>query len=60
VAPENQAAFEALLAGQPTACVGRVTEAPKLTINGLDGSRLAALTVEEMKAAWKRPFGDLI
>ena len=60
VAPENRDAFEALLAGQPVACVGRVTEAPKLTIKSLDGSRLAALTVEEMKAAWKGPFGDLI
>jgi phosphoribosylformylglycinamidine synthase len=60
VAPESRNAFEALLAGQPMACVGRVTEAPQLTINGLDGSRLAALTVEEMKTAWKGPFGDLI
>jgi len=60
VAPENRAAFKELLAGQPMACVGRVTEAPELTINGLDGLRLASLTVEEMKAAWKGPFGDLI
>jgi phosphoribosylformylglycinamidine synthase len=60
VAPDNQAAFEALFAGQPAACVGQVTEMPQLTINGLDGTCLAALPVEEMKSAWKGPFGDLI
>jgi phosphoribosylformylglycinamidine synthase len=30
VAPDNQAAFEALMAGQPMACVGQVTERPQL------------------------------
>ncbi|MGD9309920.1 MAG: AIR synthase-related protein, partial [Desulfosarcina sp.] len=60
VAPDNQAAFEALMAGQPMACVGQVTEQPQLTINGLNGSCLATLSVEAMKAAWKGPFGDLI
>jgi len=60
VAPENQAAFEALLADQPVACVGRVTAVPQLIINGFDGSCLADLSVDEMKSAWKGPFGDLI
>jgi phosphoribosylformylglycinamidine (FGAM) synthase-like enzyme len=60
VAPDNQAAFEAVLAGHPVSCVGQVTEAPQLKITGLDGSCLAALTVEQMKSAWKGPFGDLI
>ncbi len=60
VAPENQAAFEALFAGLPAACVGQVTEMPQLTITGIEGKCLAALTVERMKSAWKGPFGDLI
>jgi phosphoribosylformylglycinamidine synthase II len=60
VAPDNQAAFEAVLAGHPVSCVGQVTETPQLKITGLDGSCLAALTVEQMKSAWKGPFGDLI
>ncbi len=60
VAPDNQAAVEALFAGQPAACVGRVTEMPQLTINGFNGTCLAALPVEAMKSAWKGPFGDLI
>ena len=60
VAPDNQDAFAALFAGQPAACVGEVTEMPQLKITGMDGECLADLTVEEMKAAWKGPFGDLI
>jgi phosphoribosylformylglycinamidine (FGAM) synthase-like enzyme len=38
VAPDNQAAFEALLAEHPVACVGQVTETPQLKITGLDGN----------------------
>jgi phosphoribosylformylglycinamidine synthase II len=60
VAPENKEAFETLVAGMPAACVGRVTDMPQLKISGIDGSGLATLTVDEMKAAWNGPFGDLI
>jgi phosphoribosylformylglycinamidine synthase len=60
VAEANQDAFERLFEGQPVACVGRVTDVPKLTIAGTDGNDLANLTIDSMKAAWKRPFGDLI
>ena len=60
VAPDNQAAVEALFTGQPAACVGQVTETPQLKINGLDGKCLASLSIDQMKSAWKGPFGDLI
>jgi phosphoribosylformylglycinamidine synthase len=60
VAPDNQDAFAALFTGQPAACVGEVTETPQLKIAGINGNCIAALTVEQMKSAWKRPFGDLI
>jgi phosphoribosylformylglycinamidine synthase len=60
VAPDNQAAFGKLLGDVPAACVGEVTDDPQLTITGFDGACLATLSVEAMKAAWKRPFGDLI
>ena len=60
LAPDNREAFEGLLEDQPLACVGRVTAAAQLKLTGFDGACLAALTVEEMKSAWKRPFGDLI
>jgi hypothetical protein len=35
------------LAGHPVACVGQVTEAPQLKITGLDGSCLAALSLNK-------------
>jgi phosphoribosylformylglycinamidine synthase len=60
VAPGNQDAFGTLFAGQPAVCVGELTEAPQLKITGFDGKCLAALSVDEMKSAWKGPFGDLI
>jgi phosphoribosylformylglycinamidine synthase len=60
VAPANQADFENQMAGWPVACVGHVTERPELTITGSDGNPIVSLTIEQMKAAWKGPFGDLI
>ncbi|BBO86650.1 phosphoribosylformylglycinamidine synthase subunit PurL [Desulfosarcina ovata subsp. sediminis] len=60
VAPDHQDAFAALFADRPAACVGEVTQAPELAITGTDGKNLATLSVDAMKAAWKRPFGDLI
>ena len=60
VAPGNQADFENQMAGRPMACVGQVIERPELTLTGLNGNPIVSLTIEQMKAAWKRPFGDLI
>jgi phosphoribosylformylglycinamidine synthase len=60
VAPANRAAFETLFGGMPMACVGTVTDTPELKITGIDGSGLATLTVDEMRAVWNGPFGDLI
>ena len=60
VAPDNQTKFESLFSGQPAACVGQVTETPQLTLIGLDGNDLAKLTIDEIKSAWKGPFGDMI
>ncbi len=57
VSPEKAARFEAALAGLPCACVGLVTAQPKLTIGGGDGaSEIISLSVEQMRAAWKKPL----
>jgi hypothetical protein len=40
--------------------VGRITEEPVFELSGIDGRGLASMGVPELKAAWKRPFGDLI
>ena len=60
VDPQRRGGFETLFEGLPCACVGRITEEPILAISGLDGRMLASMRITELKAAWKRPFGDLI
>ena len=58
VKPANKAAFEALLAGSPVACLGEVTQAAQLVITA-DGSSIVNADVNALKASWKQPFGDL-
>jgi phosphoribosylformylglycinamidine (FGAM) synthase-like enzyme len=60
VDPKRQGAFETLFEGLPCACVGRITEEPVFSLSDLNGRGLASMGVPELKAAWKRPFGDLI
>jgi phosphoribosylformylglycinamidine synthase len=60
VAADHQAAFEALLQGQVFAGIGEVTAEANLLIRGRDGIDLATLSVAEMRAAWKTPFGQLL
>jgi len=60
VDPENKASFETVFKDLICTCVGSVTKASDLIIKGLDGSILVDLAVEELKSAWKQPFGDLV
>ncbi len=55
---ENREAFENTLKGR-YACVGTVTEKRDFIINGMDGKALINIQVEDLKFAWKKPFGDL-
>jgi phosphoribosylformylglycinamidine synthase len=59
VDPKNRSVFEALFSGLPCACIGQVTESPTLTIQGLSQQTILFVSVKEMKAFWKRPFGNL-
>lgn len=56
----NRSSFESLMATTVHACIGTVSSGPDLVINGLKGKALMGLSVSELKAAWKRPFGELI
>lgn len=58
--PSHHQEFEHLF--EPTACtrVGTVTAAPQFEIRGLDRTTLVSADVSALKAAWKKPFGDLI
>jgi phosphoribosylformylglycinamidine synthase len=60
VAPENSAAFEKRLGAHAMAPVGNVTGDPMLRIRGLEGRDIVGLSVQRLKAAWQRLFGDLI
>jgi phosphoribosylformylglycinamidine synthase len=60
VAPENKEAFQNCFKNLSCALVGEVTERPALLIKGIKGNPIVSLPVEELKSAWKSPFGDLI
>ncbi|RJP82893.1 MAG: phosphoribosylformylglycinamidine synthase [Desulfobacteraceae bacterium] len=58
--PKNRQAFEKLFQDLPAAMIGTVTDTGKLVINGINSQKIISLSVQDLKAAWKRPFGDLI
>src|SRR5262249_32729648 len=64
VRPGDAAAFEGALAGLPMGRLGTVTcvesgagiHAPRVIVEGLDGSTIVDASVEDLKAAWQRPL----
>jgi len=58
--PRNRLSFEELFDTLPCACIGKVSSETDLVINGLKGKPMIHVPVSELKAAWKRPFGELI
>ena len=58
--PLQKAAFEALFSAMPMACIGKVTREPRLKVRGLSGQDCVDITVPDLKAAWQKPFGELI
>ncbi|MCU0559146.1 MAG: AIR synthase-related protein [Desulfobacterales bacterium] len=59
VDPAKRAEFESSFRGLPCACIGELTSAPVLELTGLDGRPALSAAVLELKAAWKKPFGNL-
>jgi phosphoribosylformylglycinamidine synthase len=59
VDPRCQVEFEDVFRAAPCACIGRVTAEPALKVDGLNGEALLGISVSELKAAWKAPFGNL-
>ncbi|MFH1137423.1 MAG: phosphoribosylformylglycinamidine synthase subunit PurS [Pseudomonadota bacterium] len=59
VRPPDQAAFEKTFAGLPAAFLGRVRHDPTLLIRNGE-TDLVRLNVEQLRDAFKRPFGHLI
>jgi len=58
--PRNRRDFEKLFEPSTCACIGTVTATPQFEIKGLDQNTIVSVTVGALKAAWKKPFGDLI
>jgi phosphoribosylformylglycinamidine synthase len=58
--PNNCQDFESLFEPSTCACIGTITATPQLDIMGLDQKNIVSLAVSDLKAAWKKPFGDLI
>lgn len=56
VAPENRADFEGIMQASGLAIIGEVTRAEVLEVHGLDGSRVVAKSVAELREAWQRPL----
>jgi phosphoribosylformylglycinamidine synthase len=60
VDPDKRGVFENTFKGLACHCIGHVTAEADLIIRGLENETLVAAAVQDLKAAWKRPFGDLI
>ncbi|MBS0014436.1 MAG: phosphoribosylformylglycinamidine synthase, partial [Desulfobacterales bacterium] len=59
VAPESRKDFESMMKDHALACIGEVTKAPRLDLS-YGANTLVSLTVADLKAAWKAPFGGLV
>ena len=60
VSDENKAAFAELFKDMPIGHIGTVTQEPRLVVNGPDQNEWVNLALADLKAAWKKPFGELI
>jgi phosphoribosylformylglycinamidine synthase len=56
VAPENKAEFEEVMGATSLAVIGQVTDSEVLEIYGLDGGRIVAESLGDLKEAWQRPI----
>jgi len=60
VAPDQCKAFESLFDGLVCRRIGEVTGDGRFEVFGLGGERRVSLSVDAMKTAWKKTFGQLI
>ena len=58
--PENKEKFETIFKGLPCACIGNLTKESDFVIKGIDNKIISSVPVQDLKAAWKKPFGELI
>ena len=58
--PEKKELFEENFKGLDFACIGTVTQENRFVVKGIDGQILMDVSVHDLKAFWKKPFGELI
>ena len=56
VASENKVEFEEIMNGIGLASIGQVTDSKVLKIYGLNGKRIVAKPLNELKEAWQKPI----
>jgi phosphoribosylformylglycinamidine synthase len=56
VSPENKTAFEAVMSGVATACIGQVNNTDTLKIYGVNGPPVVSVPISELKEAWQKPL----
>ncbi len=59
VRPDNQAAFENVMADQGLSLLGKVTDRPVLEVLGLQGQILVQSSIDQLKEAWQAPLREL-
>jgi phosphoribosylformylglycinamidine synthase II len=57
VAPADKESFEQAMKGIDLAAVGEVNQSDKLEIYGVNGQKIAATPIAELKGAWQQPLG---
>ncbi|MDL1962843.1 MAG: phosphoribosylformylglycinamidine synthase subunit PurS [Deltaproteobacteria bacterium] len=57
--PRHKEIFEDIFKGLPYACIGKTTKETDCIIKGIDGRVIISVPVNDLKAAWKKPFKDL-
>jgi phosphoribosylformylglycinamidine synthase len=60
VDPDRRKPFEKIFKETPCACIGNVTDGSDLVIEGKGHQRIVAVSIADLKTAWKKPFGDLV
>ena len=56
IEPQHQQAYETLMKGVPTGCLGTVTDTPDFIINGIAGPQIVETLINTLKSAWQAPL----
>jgi phosphoribosylformylglycinamidine synthase len=56
IAPESKDEFEQIMSGTSLAAVGQVTGSGVLEVYGVDGRKVVATPINELKEAWQKPL----